>query len=277
MGGFVPIKLVSMSGAANSVNGNGNGAADRLAVWASSTTITSYSGLSWTGGVLTVPGPGYFVAPTATPFKIKALVGNAEGLLLYCNTATDVASVINYYNANLELGAANTAYQTISGAGKITLGATGSAAFHAVNGRGLDITYTTGGTTAYVQLVHSSNSANSGSALYLSVGGASGGNPFVHFNVLSVRDWTMGCNNGSSDAFQICGASSLGSSVYFQISTGGVVTIGTGTSTTHVLNTTVQTTVGAAGAASALPAQPTGYVLLNINGTNRALPYYDAA
>lgn len=43
---------------------------------------------------------------------------------------------------------------------------------------------------------------------------------------------------------------------------------------THRFNTNTQATVGAAGAASALPANPTGYWLLNINGTVRAIPYY---
>lgn len=37
----------------------------------------------------------------------------------------------------------------------------------------------------------------------------------------------------------------------------------------------VQTTIGSAGAAAALPANPTGYVLLTIDGATRAVPYYD--
>lgn len=40
---------------------------------------------------------------------------------------------------------------------------------------------------------------------------------------------------------------------------------------------TTQTTVGAAGAASALPVQPTGYVIINVAGTNRVVPFYAAA
>lgn len=35
-----------------------------------------------------------------------------------------------------------------------------------------------------------------------------------------------------------------------------------------------QTTVGAAGAASALPATPTGYAVITIGGTDYVLPYY---
>lgn len=38
-----------------------------------------------------------------------------------------------------------------------------------------------------------------------------------------------------------------------------------------------QTTVGAAGAASALPANPTGYLNLNINGADFVLPFYNQA
>lgn len=56
-----------------------------------------------------------------------------------------------------------------------------------------------------------------------------------------------------------------------------LVTIGTGTATVHRLNTQVQTTVGAAGAASALPATPTTYVEININGTALQIPCYAKA
>lgn len=40
---------------------------------------------------------------------------------------------------------------------------------------------------------------------------------------------------------------------------------------------TTQSTVGAAGAASALPATPTGYIIINVAGTDRVLPYFDAS
>lgn len=69
----------------------------------------------------------------------------------------------------------------------------------------------------------------------------------------------------------------LGVADFLQITTAGVITLGTGTATTHRLNTTVQSTVGAAGAGSALPATPEGFILININGTNRAIPYYLAS
>ena len=37
---------------------------------------------------------------------------------------------------------------------------------------------------------------------------------------------------------------------------------------------TTATTVGAAGGASALPATPTGYIIVNVAGTNMKVPYY---
>jgi hypothetical protein len=51
--------------------------------------------------------------------------------------------------------------------------------------------------------------------------------------------------------------------------THGAVTV-----TGLALNDTTQTTVGAAGGASALPATPTGYVPVTIDGTEYVLPYY---
>lgn len=41
------------------------------------------------------------------------------------------------------------------------------------------------------------------------------------------------------------------------------------------LNTATQTTVGSAGAASALPGTPTGYIKIKIGGTMRVIPFYD--
>lgn len=53
----------------------------------------------------------------------------------------------------------------------------------------------------------------------------------------------------------------------------GALTLGPGGSpTTHRLNTTVAT--GATGGADTLPANPVGFIVVNINGTNRKIPYY---
>ena len=57
--------------------------------------------------------------------------------------------------------------------------------------------------------------------------------------------------------------------------TSGSVTTGTITSGNITLTAaTTATTVGAAGGASALPATPSGYIQISINGTPYKLPYY---
>src|SRR5262249_36006622 len=44
----------------------------------------------------------------------------------------------------------------------------------------------------------------------------------------------------------------------------------------HVsIGATHATTVGAAGGATALPATPVGYLIINVEGTNRKIPYYN--
>ena len=56
--------------------------------------------------------------------------------------------------------------------------------------------------------------------------------------------------------------------------TGTVIDILTLGAATLRFDTTTATTVGAAGGATALPALPTGYLSVNINGTAQKIPYY---
>jgi len=160
----------------------------------------------------------------------------------------------------------------LSQAGKVTVGASGGSQFHAVNGRGWDITYGNSGVSAYVQLVHTQNTANSGAFFYASVAGGTAFDAGIFFNISSVVDWGIGIDNSASDRLSFSKSTALGTNEYMSISTAGVVTIGTGTSTTHVLNTTVATTASAG--AQTLPATPEGFVTININGTDRKIPYY---
>lgn len=57
------------------------------------------------------------------------------------------------------------------------------------------------------------------------------------------------------------------------IITGGVPTVA---ASQLGIGTTTSATVGAAGAATALPAQPLGYLVMNLAGTNIKVPYYTA-
>jgi len=356
MGGFIPIRLsvLSASGGSSGVP-TGSGAADRVAIWSSTSTLSSTASFtcSLSTGVVTIDknlvvinsstNNITFVAPTAAPFIVKSLTGNSNGLRLYSNTATDVASVINGYNANLELGANNTVFATISGAGAVTLGAASGSQTHVVNGDGLNLTGSSGtsefsvfraGATGLATFAGGSGGTAAKIALYgqthatkasvtefynnnvlvgsISVGGAwtlgasANANSFI-FNTDnnqfkgSTSTGTVYINRGTTAAILRIGGGTgadggeigfFGSAhatapneIRFYnngtlagiIDTNSMWTIGTGTSTTHRLNITVQTTVGAAGGASALPLTPTGYVLININGTNRAIPYYASA
>ncbi len=54
------------------------------------------------------------------------------------------------------------------------------------------------------------------------------------------------------------------------------VTIGVNTSSAHTINATTSSSVGATGAAEAIPANPLGYWSLTINGTAAKIPYYTA-
>jgi hypothetical protein len=64
----------------------------------------------------------------------------------------------------------------------------------------------------------------------------------------------------------------------FAVNNAGDVLIGGAASTVSAgqisIGSSHASTVGAAGGASALPATPTGYLIVNIDGTNQKLPYY---
>lgn len=60
----------------------------------------------------------YITAPTATPLLIKSVKAASNGLRIYNNTATDVASIVNGFNASLELGTNNTVHSVLDSSGK---------------------------------------------------------------------------------------------------------------------------------------------------------------
>lgn len=84
-------------------------------------TLTT-SGAATIGGALSVNGgaTSYVVGLSTSPLTIKSASGNSNGLKLYSNNATDVASIINHYNANLELGANNATVLTLATNGIVT-------------------------------------------------------------------------------------------------------------------------------------------------------------
>jgi hypothetical protein len=108
---------------------------------------------------------------------------------------------------------------------------------------------------------------------------------------VSITAGTAGLNltaNGATNIIQTCGASNqircvghsvtnaAGSATILDMNTTtGVVTIGDPANRQPLgLQVLTQTTVGAAGAATALPAQPTGYLRFSIQGNARVVPFY---
>jgi len=92
-----------------------------------------------------------------------------------------------------------------------------------------------------------------------------GGNYVAVTNELSATDVAVG-----SEVLLGTGAKIL------QITTNEDLVLETnGTGTLRLNNPQTQTTVGSAGGASSLPAQPTGYIKFNLGGTVRVIPFYD--
>lgn len=60
-------------------------------------------------------------SPHTVPLRVKSNLSNADGLRLYANTSTDVASIINYYAAALELGTSNLVRVTIAANGDVDI------------------------------------------------------------------------------------------------------------------------------------------------------------
>lgn len=59
------------------------------------------------------------------------------------------------------------------------------------------------------------------------VGGASGGDPRVHFIVTGAGEYTMGIDNSDSDKFKIAGSAALGTTDLMTITSTGQVGLGT--------------------------------------------------
>lgn len=124
--------------------------------------------------------------------------------------------------------------------GLFTIGAASGSQVHAVNGS-LQATYTSAGNTATVGMYNTDNSSGSSHArMQSTVGGASGGDPYISFSIAGVQDWVAGVDNSDSDKFKISASSSLGSTDVYtctisqQHTFTGIMGIGGGFSTDTV-------------------------------------------
>ena len=183
---------------------------------------------------------------------------------------TDAASSMNW-----KVG--STVQGSVSTTGAWTLGPAGGATATSltVNGAAGIITSNNGGHA--LTILNSSNGASATTALRLFGGGAAAASAHVmYYNGVAATNWIVGCKNSDNTFnFALSGVENLSTGILGTISTAGAWTLGAASTTpTHQLNTANASTVGAAGGASALPATPTGYITININGTDRKIPYY---
>lgn len=230
---------------------------------------------------LSILGQTTMVGTSASAVIVKALAGNSNGLRFYANSATDVASIVNFYNANLELGTNNVIYQVISNSGAITLGISGGAEQHQVNGSLVTRRDFNGATLLQIR----NDNTGASAAARLAITSDQG-------------DFNIRANSGAGgDSVELTADSAfsggldlsiLGSNT-LRLRTNGVtgvsidgnqkVTLGTGTSTIHQINSGTATagadvmtmTNGPTGSAG----DPAVFLKLNINGTGYVIPAWN--
>lgn len=101
-------------------------------------------------------------------------------------------------------------------------------------------------------------------------------NVAVGTTVTSLAKFTLLTGSASKVGIVVQGAASQSANLTEWQNSAGTVLSGIDASGRIYAPTALTaTTVGAAGAASALPATPTGYLLINVNGTQKKIPYYD--
>lgn len=145
--------------------------------------------------------------------------------------------------------------------------------------------FTCGGVKAAVLTNGAYTFGNGAGTELLNLDGGAGSNRLYFALTNAANRWAWGAETTSESGsnagsnFVINSYSDAGAYLEtpFQITrSNGLVALGkSGGSGTRIrLNTDTATTVGAAGAASALPANPTGYIVVSVNGTDYKIPYY---
>lgn len=120
-----------------------------------------------------------------------------------------------YRSAANEMSLASNGVQSwkVNSSGVHTIGATTTDGFTNVRGRGIQVSYSSGGTTGYFEIDHSSNTSGSGAGFWAGVNGGSSGDAFITFDNLNASvDWTAGLDTSDSQAFVISKSQALGSS-----------------------------------------------------------------
>lgn len=126
-----------------------------------------------------------------------------------------------------------------------------------------------------------SNGTTAGHArALLEVSGASGGNPYVYHKIFGVSggDWSSGVDNASSDNYEVCQGSDLSSNCFFTITTGGLFTLGTGSSNINRINGATETAAAATATLTNAPTNAAGnpdiWAKISWNGTTYVFPLW---
>lgn len=232
-----------------------------IAVWSTGVTLsgTNTPNPSW---VFYAPNPGWTAWNTATA-QVLTWNGSAwvvVGIALPLTVANGGTSATTAAAARTSLSAAQSGVNSdITNLGAITCGPTTSGPV------GVQVT--------------STNIGSGGYALYTTNGSA-----IAYLTTDGLLSCVSVDSNGffSGAGFLCTGTIACAQFIGNSATTGILIQGGAGSSVAMVCaggllgftSCPVQTTVGAAGSASALPATPTGYLPISINGTVYVTPYY---
>lgn len=205
------------------------------------------------------------------PFMKFTITGGTSWAIGADNSSSD----------NFVIGAAATLgatdyFKILAASGNTSMG---PALDFVVSARTATLTASSSGNPATLLLDNTVDAASSDCLEHLRIAGTSGGDPYRRFTITGGTTWSDGVDNSDSDAWKVCENQTLDTTNdHLKVAAGGVVTIGkSGFTGNHRINVGTQTTVGAAGAGDALPATPQGYMVINVAGTNRAIPFYLAS
>ena len=92
--------------------------------------------------------------------------------------------------------------------------------------RDLHVKKSNSGGQVRMEVFNSSNTANSHGVISIYSGGASGGDPFLHWKIDEQQDWSMGIDNSDGDKLKISKNFGPGTNDYLTVDTSGNVGIG---------------------------------------------------
>lgn len=115
-------------------------------------------------------------------------------------------------------------------------------------------------------------------AVFIGVGGSSGGDPLIRFSVSGVGEWALGQDNSDSDKFKLSRGNALGTNDYLTIDTNGNVSMGATTLTGALTYGGVTLSNSVTGTGSmVLSASPTISGTITASGGQIAFPATQSA